>query len=148
MLRARHSATTRRRRLHRLDDALRLLKRTVLFNELLNSQIASSHSNDDAAFLNFDEQSALSVLVHAIVLSDEKHAQPSLPRTSVDEVGQMPVDRIVLDRVVHKGHLLELSEVLVHLVQLSFSQLNGLHLADLLVESSFQLFLAVFEMLL
>lgn len=73
---------------------------TVLLDEVVHSQVASSYSDYDMILLNLHEDSFPSILVDSFTFSDKVHMSPHLGRRMIDVLSQFLIDHIILDRFI------------------------------------------------
>ena len=86
---------------------------SVLVEELVDGQIASTDFDIDLSPVNFDTDSTRSELIHSFGLAHKHNLQLFLVRVVVDILSKLGINRIVFDRDVHRDTLFDIDNLLV-----------------------------------
>lgn len=102
------------------------LRRCVLVQELIDGQVASTHSDIDPLFINLDEYSPGSELVNPLTLAHEHNLELLSIRVVINILGKSAIDLVITHRYVHRNPRFQIHDVLLECLHLDFTFLQQL----------------------
>lgn len=106
-----------------------LRDRIVLFDKLVNGHETSTDAENQVVILDLHDDFSREVVVMTVTVSDKEAFHAFLRVSPVDIVRQLGVYGVILVTYVLEVHLVQLSPILDHLVELSVTVAVCLHLS-------------------